>query len=223
MSTATALEVGLPAEAVYGLDDWLASAATADPLTLSSTRRIWNQRLAWPVKSEESCTAHAIAAAMETRMVVTGMIGTDDEPLDPIALFVRAGRSRDAFLCSDIAVKGIQSGIHTIKADMEYLGDVSPADITGRLVKNQPMVSEIEVRPDLADYRGGIYTPRTGSIAYHAVCIVGHGTDPDTRLPYWLAKNSYGAEWGESGYMKLAWRGPTKPEMFIHLLRNVTR
>ncbi|XP_037716566.1 procathepsin L-like [Drosophila subpulchrella] len=37
----------------------------------------------------------------------------------------------------------------------------------------------------------------------HSVLVVGFGTDP-TWGDYWLIKNSYGTEWGESGYFRLA-------------------
>lgn len=37
----------------------------------------------------------------------------------------------------------------------------------------------------------------------HAVLIVGYGTEPDGKQ-YWLVKNSYGPEWGNGGYIKMA-------------------
>lgn len=37
----------------------------------------------------------------------------------------------------------------------------------------------------------------------HAVLIVGYGQETDGKK-YWLAKNSYGPQWGIGGYVKIA-------------------
>ncbi|CAG2109470.1 unnamed protein product [Medioppia subpectinata] len=44
---------------------------------------------------------------------------------------------------------------------------------------------------------------------YHAVVVVGYGTETFNGIDhdYWLIKNSYSEDWGESGYMKLARKG----------------
>ncbi|KAB0798068.1 hypothetical protein PPYR_05111 [Photinus pyralis] len=58
-----------------------------------------------------------------------------------------------------------------------------------------------------ADYRGGVYyEPNCKSdieSLNHAVLLVGYGVEPDG-TKYWLIRNSYGTEWGDKGYGKIA-------------------
>lgn len=58
-----------------------------------------------------------------------------------------------------------------------------------------------------ADYRGGVYyEPKCKSdieSLNHAVLLVGYGVEPDG-TKYWIIRNSYGTEWGDKGYGKIA-------------------
>jgi C1A family cysteine protease len=57
-------------------------------------------------------------------------------------------------------------------------------------------------------YQSGLFTSGCGSGAEndHAVTLVGYNTEAETNglgASYWIVKNSWGADWGVSGYMYL--------------------
>ncbi|KAJ8984236.1 hypothetical protein NQ317_007468 [Molorchus minor] len=51
-------------------------------------------------------------------------------------------------------------------------------------------------------YTGGIFDESSCTTTVnHGVLVVGYGTEDGT--PYWLVKNSWGADWGEEGFIKM--------------------
>lgn len=59
-------------------------------------------------------------------------------------------------------------------------------------------------------YDGGVMAGPCSPNPDHAVLVVGYGDDPESGLPYWKVKNSWGADWGMDGYILLA-RNSTLP------------
>ena len=102
----------------------------------------------------------------------------------------------------------------TCPADKEGNHAVTITDYTDVPTKNkdallqalsaQPVSIAIEADHFVfQNYRGGIITEDTcGDTLDHGVLAVGFDTTADT--PYWIVKNSWGASWGESGYVRLA-------------------
>ncbi|KAK4487627.1 hypothetical protein RD792_005721 [Penstemon davidsonii] len=69
----------------------------------------------------------------------------------------------------------------------------------------RPVSVAFEVVNGFRAYKGGVYTSTTcGSSPMdvnHAVLAVGYGVE--NGIPYWLIKNSWGADWGDNGYFKM--------------------
>ncbi|KAK6152042.1 hypothetical protein DH2020_014677 [Rehmannia glutinosa] len=70
---------------------------------------------------------------------------------------------------------------------------------------SRPVSVAFEVVDGFRAYNGGVYTStKCGSSPMdvnHAVLAVGYGVE--NGIPYWLIKNSWGADWGDNGYFKM--------------------
>lgn len=53
-------------------------------------------------------------------------------------------------------------------------------------------------------YNSGIFNnPKCGTSLDHATVVVGWGQEAASGVQYWIMRNSWGTDWGESGYMKI--------------------
>jgi len=81
--------------------------------------------------------------------------------------------------------------------------DVSPT--AGQLraaLNNQPVSIAIEADDNVfQQYKSGVITADCGNQLDHGVLAVGYGTEDGH--DYFLVKNSWGASWGDAGYVKI--------------------
>lgn len=89
-----------------------------------------------------------------------------------------------------------------------YYGGASENAIMRELVSGGPLVASFEPKNDVMYYGGGIYKSVPNQRAEweqvdHAVLLVGYGEDANGQK-YWLLQNSWGENWGEDGFIRIA-------------------
>ncbi|XP_070037337.1 cysteine proteinase 3 [Nicotiana tomentosiformis] len=100
------------------------------------------------------------------------------------------------FSSENVGVKVIDSVNITLGAEDELKYAVA-------LVR--PVSIAFEVIKGFKQYKSGVYSStecgNTPMDVNHAVLAVGYGVE--NGVPYWLIKNSWGADWGDDGYFKM--------------------
>lgn len=90
----------------------------------------------------------------------------------------------------------------------ELIGYGNEEELKAMLAINGPISVAIDVTDmgNLMYYKSGVFTDYGCSQdnVNHAVLLVGYGVDKVSGLPYWLIKNSWGVQFGEEGYFKIA-------------------
>ena len=69
------------------------------------------------------------------------------------------------------------------------------------IAQRGPVIAGMKVYADLLFYKNGIYQHVTGSfLGLHAVAVIGYSNPGQ----YWIVKNSWGCDWGDKGFMRIA-------------------
>ena len=85
----------------------------------------------------------------------------------------------------------------------KYKEYTTPDAIKDIVYKTGPIQTGFTVYSDFMQYEGGIYKHVSGGLlgGSHAV-IIGWGVEDGTK--FWIAQNSWGKDWGEQGYFRIA-------------------
>lgn len=73
------------------------------------------------------------------------------------------------------------------------------------LFLNGPITVTFSVYEDFFSYSSGVYQHTTGKLlGYHAVKLLGWGTDWWSGIDYFFCQNSWGTKWGMGGFFYIA-------------------
>ena len=102
----------------------------------------------------------------------------------------------------DLKVTGYKTLAHSI----DGRNCIDENQIKEFLYENGPLIAALNAEP-LKGYKGGVadFSDREcfkGGIN-HGVLLVGYGNEGSTNKDYWIVKNSWGKDWGESGYFRI--------------------
>lgn len=79
----------------------------------------------------------------------------------------------------------------------------SDDDLKLGLIENGPLSTCFSVTANWRFYKSGVwYHNECAQLSNHCVLVVGYGTE--NGHDYWLIKNSWGPNWGDNGYIKMA-------------------
>ncbi len=174
---------------------------------------------------EQTCCAHAVAAAMETRLVDSHGANPLALSIDPMAIFTPRPKRSLGIAC-EVAAGGVpDSGGVTHAATTNFLGGATIEEMIVALKeKRTPLMIELQVQGDFLNNDDPfLYRPNAPDAGAHAVCVVGYGTDAASNDPYWVIKNSFGPQWRRHGYAGILWNDPiVVPERTVHVMVEVT-
>jgi cathepsin L len=193
-----------------------------------------------PIKNQGacgSCWAFSTTGALEgAKFLKTGeLVALSEQNLldcDHVDLGCSGGLMDNAFKFDEKSGGLCSETDYPYQAKQNKICNTNCTDVPGSIVKTfidvptgnakalvsavamQPISIAIEASGSMFQfYKNGVLTDdacgKRGSID-HGVLAVGYGTDLDTQSPYFLVKNSWGASWGDHGYVKIGRKSANK-------------
>lgn len=200
--------------------DWVAKGAVTDPKNQKSCGSCWSFSSTGSLEGAwQIATGHLVSLSEQQLIDCSkknsgcggGIMEKAFEYLEDRAVCTESSYPYEekASVCREssctVAIpRGGVTGYRDVPADDEHA--------LMEAVSRQPISVAIEADQKAFQlYSRGILTKTCGSKVDHGVLLVGYGTDGG--VPYWKIKNSWGAAWGEDGYVRIERHNQTGPGM----------
>ncbi|CAD7088593.1 unnamed protein product [Hermetia illucens] len=142
-------------------------------------------------KTNEGCDGGAVGFAFEDLETLGGIASEESYPYrgtdDTCTL------KKDMIVAEVTGFKAIPKKENVLKTAVALKGPISVG---------------IQATENFVNYKEGIFYDKScmNNEIYmnHGVLIVGYGKDNSTGKDYWIVKNSWGANWGDNGYIKMS-------------------
>ena len=116
-------------------------------------------------------------------------------------------------LCNDVSHTRVKSFLDVTGTNTDLMAAISIQPVSVAIQADQT---------GFQLYKSGVFSADCGVEVDHGVLAVGYGTTDDG-VDYWLIKNSWGASWGDSGYIKIARDSTTVEEGMCGILTHASR
>jgi hypothetical protein len=131
--------------------------------------------------------------------------------------FPYTGTDAVCMLCSQSGRAKIEGWYYVKRGNSDL---EAQANIKAAIYKDGPVVVYNRVYKEFYDYYGGIYSghsPTNTEVGWSNLLLVGW----DDTGGYWIAKNSWGSSWGESGFIRIAFNAD--PDLYTYPAMAVLR
>ena len=126
----------------------------------------------------------------------------DNDGLCPATEYRYTGKaSRCQTTCSEVHGTRVLSYTDLTDPLDPSAGDARPSAVMKAALTQQPVAIAVQASGAFQFYKGVVLTAECGSNLDHGVLAVGYGVD--NGIAYYKIKNSWGADWGENGYIRL--------------------
>mmetsp|Transcript_35521 Transcript_35521/g.43889 ORF Transcript_35521/g.43889 Transcript_35521/m.43889 type:complete len:338 (-) Transcript_35521:70-1083(-) len=191
--------------------DWVQKGAVTDPKNQGKCGSCWSFSTTGALEGAWQIATGKLVSMSEQQLVdcaKNGNMGCQGGSMDLAFSYLEkhnvCSESSYPYLAAQGTCQESSCSVAVPKGSITGFKDVSAKDMDALMqaVSENPVSVAIEAdQMAFQLYKGGILTQECGTKLDHGVLVVGYGTE--NGVDYWKVKNSWGADWGENGYIRM--------------------